>query len=113
MRRFGMGSLIKVATSGGATAWAAKWTDAKGRRHRRILSTDEVVSERIFRKLLRDRDLALGGLGDEEAPDQLLATLLAEYQADLATFRRPNYVRATRLHLDALMADFGPATRLA
>lgn len=112
MRRFGMGSLIKVATSGGTSAWAAKWTDAKGRRHRKILSTDKVVSERIFRKLLRDRDLQLGGLGDEQAPDQLLATLLAEYMADLTTFRRPKYVRAVRLHLDAVMNDLGPGTRV-
>ncbi len=112
MRRFGMGSLMKVATSGGAFAWAAKWTDAKGHRHRKILSTDKRVAERVLAKTIRDRDLQVGGLGDEEAPDQLLAALMAEYLADLATFRRPKYVRAVRLHLDALMADLGAGTRV-
>src|SRR5688572_19935345 len=107
-RRFGLGRLFKIETSGAVTAWAAKWTDAQGRRHRKLLSTDRRVAERLLTKIIRDRDLALGGLGAEESQDQLLAGLVTGYMDDLATFRRPTYVRVVRLYLGAIMTAFGP-----
>jgi integrase len=92
--------------------WYGIWTDARGTRHRRILSTDREVAERAFRKIVRDRDLEIAGLGNEEGQERPLSEVVALYMADLGTHRRPRYVSAVRYTLDALLADLGDGARV-
>ena len=92
--------------------WYGIWTDARGKRHRRILSTDREVAERAFRKIVRDRDLEIAGLGNEEGQERSLSEVVALYMADLATHRRPRYVEAVGYTLDAILAELGDGARV-
>jgi integrase len=92
--------------------WYGIWTDAHRGRHIQILSTDRVVAERLFRKIVRDRDLEIGGVWNEEGHNRLFSEIVALYIADLATFRRPRYVKAVTYTLDAIMAELGEHARV-
>lgn len=92
--------------------WYGIWTDATRRRRRRILSTDREVAERAFRKIVRDRDLEIAGLGTEEGQERLLANVVDLYNADLATHRRPRYVKAVAYTLDRLLTELGKNARV-
>ena len=92
--------------------WYGIWTDARRKRHRRILSSDREVAERAFRKILRDRDLEIAGLGNEEGQERRLAEVVAFYKADLATHRRPRYVKAVGYTLEAILAELGDGARV-
>ncbi len=87
-RKFGPGRLEPTASG-----YLATWTDAGGTRRRRILSTDKRVAERAFVALLRDRDLASLGLGDEGRMDTGLVDLRERYLADLRSHTKPDHVR--------------------
>jgi integrase len=92
--------------------WYGIWTDARGKRHRRILSSEREVAERAFRKIVRERDLEIAGLGNEEGQERPLAEIVALYRADLATHRRPRYVAAVGYTLEALLAELGEGARV-
>jgi integrase len=92
--------------------WYGIWTDARGKRHRRILSTDREVAERAFRKIVRDRDLEIAGLGNEEGQERPLAEVVALYKSFLATHRRPRYVKAVGYTLDAILAELSDGARI-
>src|SRR5262249_31721637 len=51
--------------------------------HRKLLSTDRRVAERMLADLIRERDLALSGLGGEIGQDRSLSEIKGEYLADL------------------------------
>lgn len=87
-RKFGPGRLEPTASG-----YLATWTDAGGTRRRRILSTDKRVAERAFVALVRERDLASLGLGDEGRMDTGLADLRERYLADLRSHTKPDHVR--------------------
>ena len=59
---------------------------ADGVRHRRVLSTDKQVAERMLAKLVRERDLVEGGLVIEEGQERLLVEIKDKYLADLASY---------------------------
>jgi integrase len=108
-RRRGLGP-GRIEKQGGR--WFAIWTDARGHRHRRVLSSDREVAERAFRKIVRDRDLELAGLGNEAGQERQLAEIVALYKADLATHRRPRYVDAVSYTLDKFVAEIGDGARV-
>jgi integrase len=92
-RALGRGSLRLVSG-----VYVADWRDADGRRHRKALSSDRRVAERILAAVIRDRDLAAGGLGGE-APRSVPA-LAAEYLQDLRMRATPTHAaEATRILL--------------
>src|SRR5262249_41597740 len=107
-RGLGPGKLVKRPSYGnGPPAWFGIWTDARGGRHRRMLSTDKRVAEQAFAKLIRERDLDVNGLSHEQGQQRLLSEIVALYLADLATYRRPRYVKAVTYTLDMILEDFG------
>jgi integrase len=112
-RGLGPGRLVKLPSRGDApAAWYGIWTDAQRRRHKVKLATDLRVAEQAFNKIRRERDLELNGLSQEQGQNRLLSEIIALYLADLATFRRPRYVKAVGYTLDALMAELGPHARV-
>lgn len=103
----GPGRLQKVGDR-----WVGIWRDARGRRHRKTLSTDRRVAERAFAQIIRQRDLELAGLANEAGQDRFLAEIVEIYKADLATHRRPRYTKAVGYTLDALLAALGEGARI-
>ena len=71
-----------------------------------------MVAERIFRKTLRERDLEAAGMGNEEGQQRLLSEIIALYLADLASYRRPRYVKAVTYTLDMIQAELGAHARV-
>lgn len=57
MRGLGRGSLRR---RGGV--WIGRWTDENGKEHRRALSDDRSLADRILAQIIRERDTALAGL---------------------------------------------------
>jgi integrase len=87
-RGMGTGRLEKVGEK-----WVGVWTDANGRRHRRALSTDRRVAERILADIIRRRDLEVAGLINEEGQERKLGEIRDRYLADLATYTKPAQVK--------------------
>jgi hypothetical protein len=75
----GRGTLRKGRDAEGRTVCFGDWIGADGIRHRRVLSNDKVVVERMLAKLVRERDLATVGLGIEESQERPLAEVMAKY----------------------------------
>src|SRR5688572_23851300 len=106
-RGLGPGRLVKLPTRSGQPAWFGFWTDAQGTRRRRRLSTDKRIAEQAFIKIMRERDLGVNGLSHEQGQQRLLSEVVALYSSDLATFRRPKYVKSVGYTLDAIMQELG------
>jgi integrase len=92
--------------------WYGRWTDAHRKRHVQILSTDHVIAQRKFNKIMRERDLDDAGMLNEEGQNRMFSEIVALYTADLATFRRPRYLKAVTYTLDAVMAEVGEHARV-
>ena len=72
-RRYGGGRLERAKSYGGErVVYYGNWTDARGKRHRQILSSDRRVAERALAKIIRERDLEALGLADEEGQERRL-----------------------------------------
>lgn len=69
----------------GAPMWTFKWTDANGVRRQHALSTGKRVAQMRSTEILRERDMALCGLGAVAGQAVELGELLEVYDADLAT----------------------------
>lgn len=85
-RALGPGKLWKRGTN-----WVLDFTDAQGKRCRRVLGTSKQVAERRRMALLARRDMELDGLGSVEGQSRELGEVFTEYLEDL----RP---RVTRRH---------------
>jgi integrase len=107
-RNRGRGTLKRGKDSRGRTVYVADWTGADGRRHRKVLSSDKQVAGRMLAKLVRDRDLADGGLVIEEGQERLLSEIKDKY---LASDRRPAYSARVCAHLERLCAEM-PGARV-
>ncbi len=86
--RLGGGRLLK---SGGR--WLGVWTDARGRRHRRTLSTDRRIAERALAAEIRTRDLEANGLLVEEGMERRLSEIQERYLQELASYAKPAHQR--------------------
>jgi integrase len=64
-------------------AWALDYTDAKGRRRRKVLGTDKRVAERRRMDMMARRDMELDGLGSIDGQDMLLTEVVEQYLIDL------------------------------
>lgn len=106
-RSFGFGRLEKEPRRG-KNVWVGHWTDAQGKRRRQVLSSDQRLAERALAKIIRERDLAVLGLHDEEGQEQRLPDIREKYLADLKT--RVSDRQMTRVEgvLTRLIAHLGP-----
>lgn len=104
MNTLGPGQLRKVQRGGGPARWVLTWTAADGKRHRKGLSTDHRVAERMRADLINRRDLERAGLGGEAGLDRQLRELVDAYLADLATRCCPHHVLNTRIGLADVLA---------
>lgn len=102
-RRLGAGRLERTPRG-----YMAAWTDASGKRHRRVLSTDQRVAARAFASIVRDRDLEVLGLRQEEGQERRLNELRDAYLADVATWASPNHLRRIRGVLEMMISEIGP-----
>ena len=66
----------------------------------RVLSSDKQVAERMLAKLVRERDLAEGGLVIEEGQERPLSEIKGKYVADLGQRGGQAYVREVRRTLE-------------
>lgn len=107
-RRYGCGKLIKGKSYGGArTVYYGTWTDAKGKRRRRILSSDRRVAERALAKIIRERDLELLGLADENGQERGLGEIRDAYLADMESWASSKHLRRIQGILERLIDDLG------
>src|SRR5262245_27891036 len=104
----GRGALRRIKDSHGRTVYLGDWGGADGIRHRKVLSSDKQVAERMLAKLVRDRDLATAGLTIEDSNERQLAEVMAKYEADLWSYRRPSHVERVEEILKAFRTAFGP-----
>ncbi len=63
--------------------WVLDYTDERGERHRRSLSTSRKEAELIRADLIRKRDMTTAGLGSEVGQGLLLSEICDGYLADL------------------------------
>lgn len=80
MRGLGRGRLRR-----GPKGWVGDWVDARGGRHRQLLSSHKEDAERILSRLIRDRDLELQGMLSEGGLERPIEDLLKAYEDDLRT----------------------------
>ena len=96
--------------------WVLAYTDAGGRRRRKVLGTDRRTAERLRSEIIHERDLARAGLGAEAGQRRTLKSILDAYLADLQPRVTPRHFVnvSTRLRhvvtqLDGLrVADLKP-----
>lgn len=82
-RALGSGRLVATRRGGGPVIWRLDYRDASGARRRENLGTDKRVAERRQGELIRQRDLALGGLASVDGQNRLLAEIRDAYLRDL------------------------------
>src|SRR5262245_20468815 len=104
----GRGKLRRGKDSHGKPVYVGDWIGPDGKRHRRVLSSDKQVAERMLAKLVRERDLEAAGLAVEDSQERGLSEVIAKYETDLATYRRASHVRRVKEILARLQADLGP-----
>ncbi len=104
----GRGRLIRQKGADGRHVYLGDWIGADGKRHRRSLSSDKLVAERMLAKLIRERDLAASGLIVEEGMERRLVDLTTAYVADLRAIRTESYadrVEADLRHLSDYLGN--------
>jgi integrase len=84
------------------------WSDASGRRHRRLLGRTRDDAQRALNKIVRDRDLENAGLLSEAQQERPLDDVLDLYLKEISTFRRPLYIRSLNLSFKRLRDFLGP-----
>jgi len=109
-RAFGPGKLERVQRGRGPACYVLTYADAQGKRHRKALSSDRRVAERLRSELIQRRDLELAGLGGEAGMDRPLPELVDAYLGDLRTRASPRHVLNTRIGLREILTAI-PATR--
>ena len=86
----GNGRVWRRQQKGGAV-FVGDWTGADGKRHRKVLSSDKRVAQRMLAEIIRRRDLCLAGLESEEGLDLPADEIIQEFLADLRSRRTPGY----------------------
>jgi hypothetical protein len=76
---------VLVRRGAGAPTYTFRWTDANGVRRQQALSTDKRVAQMRSTEIIRERDMALHGLGAVAGRTMDLSELLDAFVADLAT----------------------------
>lgn len=109
-RSLGPGKLRRLRTGGGV-AFQADYTDSSGRRRRIHCGHDARTADRIFRKLIADRDLEVAGLGGERGLDLPVAEVVERYLSELALRARPRVLAEASRVLERIVAELG-AVRL-
>jgi hypothetical protein len=74
---------VLVRRGAGAPTYTFRWTDANGVRRQQALSTDKRVAQMRSTEIIRERDMALHGLGAVAGQTMDLSELLDAYVADL------------------------------
>lgn len=108
-RALGPGRLYRKRYGNGRLWWMLDFKDAAGKRHRKALSTDKGVAERLRAELIRERDLALAGLPSTNGQDRSLREIADAFLVDLPTRATSEHVRNTRAHLERMLRDLGVA----
>jgi len=108
-RSLGSGSLKKVRNGRGQLVYRGTWTGQDGTYHRKLLSSDRRVAERMLAAIIRQRDLAIQGLGVEEGQDRLLSEIIATYLVNLRAHRSLPYAERCASQLQHLLAEIGDA----
>jgi integrase len=86
----------------GRWCYVGDWTDASGRRHRKILGPDRETAQRLLVEEVRRRSKIKAGLRSELGQDTLVEILAADYVAELATRTTPKHVEKTQRLLEKL-----------
>ena len=108
-RRYGGGRLERGKDYGGdRRVYFGVWTGANGRRHRQILSSDRRVAERALAKIVRERDLQVLGLMDEQGQYRWLQEIREKYLRDMTTWASKGHLRRVKGILERLLDDLGP-----
>jgi len=108
----GRGRLVRTKDAEGAASYVGDWTDSQGRRHRKSLSSDRRVADRMLAAIVRDRDLARLGLGHESSQEKPLAEVVAAYLLELRATRSAAHLDRTERDLTAATAFLGATLRI-
>lgn len=87
----------------GRRLWQADWSDAAGRRCRRVLGASKRAAERALCRIISERDLELSG-HSPAAPDVSLEEVCARYLTRLRAKAKPRTVHDAGVALDRLRA---------
>lgn len=85
--------------------WVLDFTDADGRRKRRVLGTDKRAAERRRLELIRRRDMELDGLGSVEGQSLLLSEVADQYLEDLQPRVTPRHYKNVSSRLEKTLTD--------
>ncbi|MBK8172742.1 MAG: tyrosine-type recombinase/integrase [Sandaracinaceae bacterium] len=102
-RALGPGNLQRVQRGAGEPRWTLSWTDARGNRRKRALSTDRRVAERMRNSIISSRDLDLAGLGQIEGQSRALIEICNAYIADLRTHASASHIVNTQAALKRVL----------
>jgi len=101
VRGQGRGTIRRIRVRG-KYVYQGDWTDAAGKRHRKILGADRETAQRLLVEEIRRRSKIKAGLRSELGQDTLIEILAADYVAELATRTTPKHVEKTRRLLEQL-----------
>lgn len=62
--------------------WIGRWRDSQGVEHRRALSEDRALADRMMSAIIRERDLARSGLWAEDLQERTVSEVLARWIED-------------------------------
>jgi hypothetical protein len=89
---------VLVRRGAGAPKHTSRWTDANGVRRQQALSTDERVAHMRSTEIIRERDMALHGLGAVAGQSMDLSELLDAFVADLTRACESHVVNSRQAH---------------
>jgi integrase len=104
-RALGPGKLVLVRRGAGAPTYTFRWTDANGVRRQQALSTDKRVAQMRSTEIIRERDMALHGLGAVAGQAMDLGELIESYLADLGTRASDAHVTNSRQALARMIEE--------
>lgn len=101
---------LRAIRRDGKVLYQADYVDFTGKRHRRVLSDNRVVAERILTTLLRRRDLEKAGMSSELGLDMSIEEVAEHYLKDLARRAKPHSVWSYRRAVTRIRTDLGITT---
>lgn len=88
--------------------YVLSWRDANRVQHRRVLSSDARIAERLRADIIRRRDLAERGLANEAGMDKPLSEIIAAFNAEMKATRAPRTARRFEDELRFAQTFLGP-----
>lgn len=109
-RAYGLGRVVEVTKRNGEKCYQIQWTDASGKRRRKLAGKNRKDAERLLIEAVRTRELEMAGIGSEAKQDRPVGGLLKSYLADLESHASESHVARSKIAIEAVLHSLGCST---